>query len=126
MSFGPLSNLSFSEKTTPPFDPLARCPAPETASNVSRRWLARVGTAITYNEHLAHDGPAVFEHIGEGYAGLARRRAARAHSLPPSSRRSLSLFPIGTGVPGGRLLRLQNKAGAALKSPANLKTKKHD
>src|SRR5712672_2295024 len=26
--------------------------------------------------------------LGEGYAGLARRRADRAHSLPPSSRRS--------------------------------------
>src|ERR1700694_5817679 len=26
--------------------------------------------------------------LGEGYAGLARRRAVRAHSLPPSSRRA--------------------------------------
>src|SRR5258708_11024843 len=26
--------------------------------------------------------------LGEGYAGLARRRADRAHSLPPSSRRA--------------------------------------
>jgi ATP-dependent DNA ligase len=24
--------------------------------------LARAGNAITYNEHLAHDGPGVFEH----------------------------------------------------------------
>src|SRR5712672_241442 len=47
--------------------------------------------------------------LGEGYAGLARRRADRAHSLPPSSRRAApQIYP-------DLILRQAQQASGALK-----------
>jgi hypothetical protein len=46
------------------------------------KMLARGGVAITYNEHLNHDGPAVFEHAWPG-----------GHRLKTSGR-ALSEWPV--------------------------------
>src|SRR5260370_6846835 len=47
------------------------------------------GISVTYCfvHEILQRGPYA-SILGEGYAGLARRRADRAHSLPPSSRRA--------------------------------------
>src|SRR5258708_25829722 len=47
------------------------------------------GISVTYCfvHEILQRGPYAFV-LGEGYAGLARRRAVRAHSWPPSSRRA--------------------------------------
>jgi ATP-dependent DNA ligase len=47
--------------------------------------LARGGVAITYNEHLAHDGPAVFEHACRiGLEGIVSKRLDSPYRSGPS------------------------------------------
>jgi bifunctional non-homologous end joining protein LigD len=47
--------------------------------------LARGGAAITFNEHLAHDGPAVFEHACRlGLEGIVSKRIDSPYRSGPS------------------------------------------
>ena len=58
-------------------------------------------------------------------SGHLRRRhrfigAQQGRPQPAPARARLDPFSFGTGVPWWRLLRLQNKEGSALKSPADI------
>src|SRR6478672_1898399 len=55
-------------------------------SNLARCGLPAVRTCTTRRALIP--APCSWGILGEGYAGLARRRADRAHSLPSSSRRA--------------------------------------
>ena len=47
--------------------------------------LARGGAAIQFNEHLAHDGPAVFEHACRlGLEGIVSKRIDSPYRSGPS------------------------------------------
>jgi bifunctional non-homologous end joining protein LigD len=47
--------------------------------------LARAGNAIQFNEHLAHAGPAVFEHACRlGLEGIASKRLDSPYRSGPS------------------------------------------
>ena len=49
------------------------------------KMLARGGAAITYNEHLAHDGAAVFEHACRlGLEGIVSKRLDSPYRSGPS------------------------------------------
>jgi ATP dependent DNA ligase domain len=57
------------------------------------KMLARGGAAITYNEHLAHDGPAVFEHACRlGLEGIVSKRLNSPYRSGPSKVWPLSGF----------------------------------
>jgi bifunctional non-homologous end joining protein LigD len=49
------------------------------------KMLARAGNAIQFNEHLAHDGPAVFEHACRlGLEGIVSKRLDSPYRSGPS------------------------------------------
>src|SRR5205823_13378548 len=51
------------------------------------KMLARGGAAITYNEHLNHDGPAVFDHACRlGLEGIVSKRLDAPYRSGPSRR----------------------------------------
>jgi len=56
--------------------------------------LARAGNAIQFNEHLAHDGPAVFEHACRmGLEGIVSKRLDS-----PYRKKTRSANPCGAKV----------------------------
>ena len=49
------------------------------------KMVARAGNAITYNEHLAHDGPGVFEHACRlGLEGIVSKWLDSPYQSGPS------------------------------------------
>jgi bifunctional non-homologous end joining protein LigD len=61
--------------------------------------LARGGAAITYNEHLAHDGAAVFEHACRlGLEGIVSKRLDSPYRSGPSKTWLKSKNPTSEAV----------------------------
>ena len=68
------------------------------ASNGSPRFLADAG-AIAYNEHLKHDGPAVFEHACRmGLEGIVSKRLDSPYRSGPSKTWLKSKNPLSEAV----------------------------
>jgi bifunctional non-homologous end joining protein LigD len=63
------------------------------------KMLARGGTAIIYNDHLAHDGPAVFEHACRlGLEGIVSKRLDSPYRSGPSKTWLKSKNPASEAV----------------------------
>jgi len=70
--------------------------------------LARGGVAITYNEHLAHDGPAGFEHACRlGLEGIISKRLDSPYQSGPSKVWLKSKNPASEAVRHERELKRQ-------------------
>jgi bifunctional non-homologous end joining protein LigD len=64
--------------------------------------LARAGAAITFNEHLAHDGPEVFEHACRlGLEGIVSKRLDSLYRSGPSKAWLKSKNPASEAAPDG-------------------------
>ena len=63
------------------------------------KMLARGGTAIIYNDHLAHDGPAVFEHACRlRFEGIVSKRLDSPYLSGPSKTWLKSKNPASEAV----------------------------
>jgi ATP-dependent DNA ligase len=63
------------------------------------KMLARGGAAITYNEHLSQDGPAVFEHACRlGLEGIVSKRLDAPYRSGPSKTWLKSKNPLSEAV----------------------------
>jgi bifunctional non-homologous end joining protein LigD len=63
------------------------------------KMLARGGVAITYNEHLNHDGPTVFEHACRlGLEGIVSKRLDAPYRSGPSKTWLKSKNPLSEAV----------------------------
>ena len=68
--------------------------------------LARAGNAIQFNEHLAHDGPAVFEHACRlGLEGIVSKRLDSPYRSGPSKTWLKSKNPLSEARPCGAKAR---------------------
>jgi ATP-dependent DNA ligase len=74
--------------------------------------LARGAAAITFNEHLAHDGPAVFEHCRLGLEGIVSKRLDSPYRSGPSK------VWLKSKNPASRAARARARLGFANGFPA--------
>ena len=73
-------------------------PAPFRKQRLAKM-LARGGVAITYNEHLNHDGPKVFEHACRlGLEGIVSKRLDAPYRSGPSKTWLKSKNPLSEAV----------------------------